>query len=239
MYRSIRYWTWGTASVLSLTILSLLFAYSSFGGSFVEQLGGKQGETLVKRARALAAAKDTTAAIATYRVAVEKQFDSAQQRHWARREYAGLLHSTAQYEKAASILRVCVSEFPADMQPWSALCGALAAAEKYQELAEAAGQWYQSAEQLDDASNRSLARYYLGLAQEKQGNPDAAVATYLVGHSIDPKGLNAYHAAVLLNAMGDDVQAGQLLNQFIPHSSGWRRDAAVRLRARIEPKTPK
>ncbi|NUM56314.1 MAG: tetratricopeptide repeat protein [Candidatus Hydrogenedentes bacterium] len=234
--RTIRRWTWVLTVPAALAVLVAAWGYGRFGGTFVEGLSGAQGEVLAKRAKALAVSNDTMIALATYKVALEKPFDNTQQRQWARQEYAALLHASGQYDDAASVLQACLVDFPDDLQTWSSLSGALAAGTRYGELAATAERWFATADRLGDSSHRALAKYYLGLAAEKQGDVDAALESYLAGVAIEPESLNAFHAAVLLHTKGDNAKAVELLDVYIPHATDWRLDAAKKLRT--EARTP-
>ena len=225
--------SWLAAGAITTVIVVASYAYGAYGNAFVRRLDAANGEIVAERARALAARDNPEAAIAAYRAALRLPFDNPQHRLWARQRLAALQLASGSYDDAASELQALLKEGPGDLQTWSSLCEALAGAKQSAQLAATAEAWSRAAEEQNNSMHRALAKYYLGLANELQGNLDVALEAYLAGQSVEPDGLNAYHAAALLHAKGEDTRAAQMLDHYIPHANGWRLDAAKALRAQL------
>ena len=113
------------------------------------------------------------------------------------------------------------------------LCTAYSEAGDHQKLLETATRWSESARAHGNAEARASALYYVGQAQEALGNPDAALDAYLAAAEVDPANPAAYHAGALLEKRGEDARAGRILEEYLPHASGWRRAWTARLLERL------
>jgi tetratricopeptide (TPR) repeat protein len=137
-------------------------------------------------------------------------------------DLGGLLVRQKRPDEAVPILRECLATFP-DARVHDLLCSALLQSGEHEAALRAANEFLAFAK---DDSIRALAHYHVGAAQESLGQTDAALAAYLEGSRLDPAGHNAFHAAALLQARGNFAEALRLLDQYIPHGSGWRLESA-------------
>ncbi|GMU90982.1 MAG: hypothetical protein AMXMBFR4_00400 [Candidatus Hydrogenedentota bacterium] len=223
------------AGYLAVCVLAFAFftagvyAYAHRGGPLVDRLSGNIGELIVERAKGLVEAGDVEGAVAAYRQAFQVPFEDPRQREWALMDFGGLLIRKQRPDEAVPVLRECLATFP-DARVHDLLCAALFQSGEHEAALRAANAFLAFAK---DNPIRALAYYHIGAALEALDDTDAALSAYLEGSRLDPASHNTFHAAALLQARGRTLEALRLLDQYIPHGSGWRLESARKRREAI------
>ena len=171
-------------------------------------------------------------AIAAYHKALGMKFDDPNQRRWALRRFGELLLNEKRPEDAVPILKECLTAFPDDLPAHDLYCQALERVGHAGELVDAANAMFAAA--AENHGSQSTAKYHLGCAWEKLGNPNEALAAWTEGQKLDPKGRCTYRAASLLLTRGDKQRALDMLRQVPDDLTGSAADAARALRKEIE-----
>lgn len=206
-----------------------VYAYAHRGGPLVDRLSGNIGELIVERAKGQVEAGDVEGGIAAYLQAFQVPFDDPRQRAWALMDFGGLLIREQRPDEAVPILRECLAAFP-DARVHDLLCAALFQSGEHEAALRAANAFLAFAK---DDPIRALAYCHIGAAQEALDDTEAALSAYLEGSRLDPASHNTFHAAALLQARGRTLEALRLLDQYIPHGSGWRLESARKRREAI------
>ena len=207
-----------------------IYAFATFGGSWVDGLDNQIGELVARRAQNAHAAGDDAEAIALYRQSLRLHFDDPAQRFWAHRALAELLVQREAYAEAIAVLEDALPLRLNDAKANVLLCLAYMEASQPERAAEFAGNWAQRSE---DPTARALAYFQQGQALEVLARPQEALSAYLAGAEADPTSHNAYHAAVLLSEEAP-ARARALLQPYLAHATGWRKEWAHTLFSRLE-----
>ncbi len=218
------------AAFVALTLGVYLLAL--YGQSFAERMSSRVGDIEAARARSLYEAGLVENAIVAYHKALGMKFDDLNQRRWALRRFGELLLNEKRPEEAVPILKQCLTDFADDLPAHELYCQALERVGKSGELVDAAKAM--SAAAKDNRGSQCTAKYYLGLAWEKLGKPDEALAAWTEGQALDPKGRCTYRAAAMLHTRGDNPRALEMLKQVPDDLTGSDADASRALRKQID-----
>lgn len=218
------------AAFIALAAAVCLFAV--FGNSFAERMSSRVGDIEAARARSLCEAGLVENAITAYHKALAMKFDDPNQRRWALRRFGELLLNEKRPEDAVPVLKECLAGFPDDLPAHDLYCQALERVGRAGELVDAAKAMFAAA--AENRGSQATAKYYLGCACETLGKPDEALAAWMEGQGLDPKGRCTYRAARLLRDRGDKQRALDVLRQVPKDLTGSEADAARALLGEIE-----
>lgn len=221
------YVLFGFFTVLAfLALLGGMVAYARVAPDFLEGLDETIGENVALRAQTLADAGYTEEAIAKYREAMETPFEDPRQKAWAQRRFGVLLQEENQLDEAAEILRASLDTYPDDLVTHGRLTVTLRQAERFEEGAEAAREWVETAEAQNEVENEAHAWTNLGLCLQELGREDEALEAFETGHHLVPGSANSFHAAQILERRGQVGDARDHYEAYLEEGEGWRLEKA-------------
>ncbi|MFP4191465.1 MAG: tetratricopeptide repeat protein [Candidatus Hydrogenedentota bacterium] len=221
------YVLFGFFTVLAfLALLGGIVAYARVAPDFLEGLDETIGENVALRARTLADAGYTEEAIAKYREALDTPFEDPRQKAWAQRRFGVLLQEQNELDEAAEILRASLETYPDDLVTHGRLTVTLRQAERFEEGAEAARDWAETAEAQNEVENEAHAWTNLGLCLQELGREDEALEAFETGHQLVPGSANSFHAAQILERRGHVGDARDHYEAYLEEGEGWRLEKA-------------
>ena len=221
------YAVFGFFTVLAfLALLGGIVAYARVAPDFLEGLDETIGENVALRARTLADAGYPEEAIAKYREALETPFEEPRQKAWAQRRFGVLLQEQNALVEAAEILRASLETYPDDLVTHSRLTVTLRQAEQFEEAADAAQAWVETAVAQNAVENEAHARANLGLCLLELDREDEALEAFETGHHLVPGSMNSFHAAQILERRGQVGDALEHYEAYLEEGEGWRLEKA-------------
>ena len=186
---------WASAAVLVL--FGVLWLYAQSADAFVEGLDQQIGEVLLQRALAFESAGLEERAEQEYGAALKARFAGPQNRAMAQARLGALWLEKGMTKEAMPLLRASVDSGRAPLEAYGTLIRALLLSDDLEEAGHMAARWLDTAEQAQDAYQRSLAHAGLGDIALRQGREEEAAAQYAQGNALLPGQRNAFALARL------------------------------------------
>lgn len=146
-FRRVRKAVWLTGALASLVFVIAVFAFSRFGGNYVNGLTDQLGDVLAVRGHALYDSGQMEAAAETYAKALRARvFHSSWHQHLCSRRYGEMMVSALKWQEAAKALQKAVELKSRDWRAYKLLCLALVAQGRQDGVRETAERWRNEAD---------------------------------------------------------------------------------------------
>jgi tetratricopeptide (TPR) repeat protein len=219
----------GVTGILFVVFVAGIYAYASFGGTFVNGLSGELGEVIAARGIAAQKTGQTDEAIAAFQMALQKGFTDPQQRLWTQERLTDELLQANRFPEAVDSAREALRLDGRNAKLHYQLSTALWKAKRLDEALAAAAAWLEAAK-AGGAKAQLDPLWYEGTINFEMGQKDKALDAFLQGAHLSSKDRCSFRAAELLHERDRDKEALELLNAYIPDAVGARADAARKLR---------